>query len=896
MTNIPDTLVQDARDLLQYETTDLVTRELQHLGWAQINQATRTLTIGRNTQAQTIIAASPQGLAITDPGTLDLSLLITRSSHRIAPFWKARQAIWNTAEQRCWQHLNITLRGGKPLFHNLAPDPPVIRKQRMVEKAVHSAVRNILARTGQGYVRNPERLGRHLIRTLLGAGPVSRTLRYAGYHATLRTHNRIVQDLEAISAAHHEDPNATILHFAQKPETWDQRLTRGQILQSARSAFIQDCRTHAPGQDPEELWQAFRETNPHTFRKFPPYDGAHILILSAAQESGTIPTCSAIQALLRERPALENLPRQAVNTFIQESSRRALRPRTSTQAQLAWDLRVIGAEIATRRDNPRHPDIIPSLRRACQTTHSWQDIVQAVLEASPREEWPERPGTRTGRAARGGTPKTGPAEKRTTQTPTVRAILQSGEGQRLLHGMQERITLNQQPGRQALIQDNRTGKVLIGISRDTDGTLTLRGSLRGTPNPVLPHPLRDLPTDPAWSCRGELNLQMVQEARKIVTRHPLWVQAGFVRPPTPGHLKTAMLELSGHRNPEQLLSARFIQAVRQLVDPGTWEMTQELFPDTTIGQYNSVQASREPIRQLLIHNPGAIAWAAHHYMMRIQHPGQTVALVRSHLALGGILGPAWKHSAKLNPRTMRAVCETQDPTRLLQAIAASRSQPVPECIPAINSMILLDHGWRHAGSRLLDPLLQLACQQAQEVAHDPQAVQEFRDQLTSIRDYCHHLAQDRQPLWTRSWKRALRLAIQWHRQTTQEARVRQWENIMRSRESGPLRWESCLTGPVRIDGMTFTPLCSEEELRDESARMNHCVIHYGEQCHAGHSRIFSVQKDAKPLATLEINPGPGGTWQTAQLRGPHNHPVAQEVQNAAQHLAQLYGKAGAGPL
>ncbi len=899
MTNTRDTLVQDARDLLQYETTDLVSKQLQHLGWAQLDQQTRTLTIGRNTEEQTIISASPNGLAVASPQTLELSLLITRSSKKTAPFWKARQAIWNTIEKLCWQHLNITLRNGQPLFAEIAPNREETRKQRKIEKAVNTAVRNILARIGQGYVNDPERLGRHLIRSLLGTERVSRTLRIAGYQATLQHHNRIIQDLQAITLAHQQDPNATIIHFAQDPAAWDRTLTEEQILQSARNSFTRDCREYAPGQDQDELWNAFQGINPHAFRKCPPHDGAHIIILTAAQQSSNTPTCSTIAALLRERTALDRLPQEAVATFIQESSRRSSQRRTGTQAQMAQDLRTVSTEIAIHRDDFRQPDIIPPIQKVCRTPRSWKDIMDAVHQTSPRGEWSTKPRSRTG-SSKTGSSKTGSTKKRPTQAETIRTILHSPEdggqsaGSRIIHQLQERITLNHQPGAQALIQDNRTGAVLTGLTRAPNGALTIRGSLRQHPDPIIPNPLHDLPTDLAWSCRGELNRLTVQEARETVAQHPLWKEANFVKPPSTGHLKTAILEMGGGHSPEQLLSARYLQTVRQLIDPGTWTMTQELFPNITIRHYNSVQASREPIKELLTHNPGVIAWAAHHYMTRIEHPGQIITLVRSHLEIGGIQGQAWKHAARLNARTMRAICETRNTTRLLQAISAAQSQPIPECIPIINRIILEDYGWQHTESRLLNPLIQLACRQAQEVNPNHQSVQEFQEQLTSIRDYCHHLAQtaqDRQPLQTRSWKRALRLAHQWHTQTTQEARLRQWHTIMRNRETGPLQWESRLTGPVQIGGLTFTPLCSEEDLLGESIRMEHCVIHYGEQCNSGRSRIFSVQKDQKPLATLEINPGPGGAWQTAQLRGPHNHPVSSEVQAAALQLAKIYSNA-----
>ena len=89
-----------------------------------------------------------------------------------------------------------------------------------------------------------------------------------------------------------------------------------------------------------------------------------------------------------------------------------------------------------------------------------------------------------------------------------------------------------------------------------------------------------------------------------------------------------------------------------------------------------------------------------------------------------------------------------------------------------------------------------------------------------------------------------------------------------------------------------TPLLSEYDLYQESTHMRHCVIGYGPDCASGSSRIFSITKDGRHLATVELN-NRTGRWKAVQVRGRHNHPVDEEIDTIAQDLAKRYQKAAA---
>ena len=129
----------------------------------------------------------------------------------------------------------------------------------------------------------------------------------------------------------------------------------------------------------------------------------------------------------------------------------------------------------------------------------------------------------------------------------------------------------------------------------------------------------------------------------------------------------------------------------------------------------------------------------------------------------------------------------------------------------------------------------------------------------------------------------------WHREISANRMRRQWIDMM-TRQGNQYRvWTSAITQPIRDREYTITPLCSEHDLYQESIRMEHCVISYGPNCADQTSRIFSVERNGKRLATSEIRLN-GDEWQEAQTRGPHNHPVNPEITEVMKRTARRYNQ------
>ena len=114
-------------------------------------------------------------------------------------------------------------------------------------------------------------------------------------------------------------------------------------------------------------------------------------------------------------------------------------------------------------------------------------------------------------------------------------------------------------------------------------------------------------------------------------------------------------------------------------------------------------------------------------------------------------------------------------------------------------------------------------------------------------------------------------------------------------------WESLLDGCTLKD-FEIIPLITAMELYYEGKNMKHCVASYYKECMRNKSRIFSLKKDDKRIATLELRPdlaalSPAGKsdilnitceWRVGQLRGPCNKVVSGGVKDLAKMVCEKY--------
>lgn len=89
--------------------------------------------------------------------------------------------------------------------------------------------------------------------------------------------------------------------------------------------------------------------------------------------------------------------------------------------------------------------------------------------------------------------------------------------------------------------------------------------------------------------------------------------------------------------------------------------------------------------------------------------------------------------------------------------------------------------------------------------------------------------------------------------------------------------------PGEVNGLTFSPLMSANEILAESRAMQNCADQYSDRLAKDRCRLFSVRRRGVRVATLEIGPHAREPHMLAinQLKARHNLPAASEIWQAA---------------
>ena len=87
----------------------------------------------------------------------------------------------------------------------------------------------------------------------------------------------------------------------------------------------------------------------------------------------------------------------------------------------------------------------------------------------------------------------------------------------------------------------------------------------------------------------------------------------------------------------------------------------------------------------------------------------------------------------------------------------------------------------------------------------------------------------------------------------------------------------------------FVALRSGAALYEDGRAMHHCVGSYSSDVITRKSRIYSVRRDEKRVATIEFRRSGKSAWAVAQICGPCNARVAPEIKLACDALAKKFG-------
>ena len=248
---------------------------------------------------------------------------------------------------------------------------------------------------------------------------------------------------------------------------------------------------------------------------------------------------------------------------------------------------------------------------------------------------------------------------------------------------------------------------------------------------------------------------------------------------------------------------------------------------------------------------------------------------------------------------MKAIAERNDSTigaswislQMVNAIHDRQSRPDPDIIRLARTA----WGW-NAQPENLRRMLGLLFQENVRIGHRTreERYQQLFQQVILIRDAFRNLPQGPEIRAT-TWSGLLRRAREWHRNAARDLRKDAWEKTIQAQGGCYPAWNSLIPSPGELQGLKIRHLGSQKELFQEARRMEHCVHTYTRQCCSGQSRIFSLEKDGRPIATGEIartsQDRGQGEWQTAQVQGFRNHPPPQEARDAVEELARLHSQA-----
>jgi hypothetical protein len=152
-----------------------------------------------------------------------------------------------------------------------------------------------------------------------------------------------------------------------------------------------------------------------------------------------------------------------------------------------------------------------------------------------------------------------------------------------------------------------------------------------------------------------------------------------------------------------------------------------------------------------------------------------------------------------------------------------------------------------------------------------------RGHVSDIADFLSHEIGRFNPRWT--IPAALAAAEEWHRTL---ARQQDEERFLKSHGMGfddPIDYAP-LPQAGRLHGFEFTALRTGRDLWIEGKAMRHCVSTYVSEVMTGRSRIYSVSRDDRRVATMELQPN-GKRWRLAQIKGPCNAEPRTDARQAS---------------
>ncbi len=352
-------------------------------------------------------------------------------------------------------------------------------------------------------------------------------------------------------------------------------------------------------------------------------------------------------------------------------------------------------------------------------------------------------------------------------------------------------------------------------------------------------------------------------------------------------------------------------AVRDFLDPQSWEAAKNIKGKVLPKRYNRAVTSSRSMADLSTTNPGAASWLISQDKAPVApttHPGELVTQVKNRARRAGVDPKYWKTVSRMDPKSMEVLMDRYLPQYaaaiIINACGDLHVSPTP--LQAGNAITILC--LCKSKSRLITPPCRnedpMTTRTRVRLRHlirlilRPDGPQEditthWRD-FAHITDYAANLMDNDLDITARTFNGLAKAAHRWHQDEQQAIAAARVQQEIDHREGWFHSWNSLIdttsfpdTAEEGRPPITAVPLTNTPDLLDEGRRMRHCVATYSNRCSAGRSRIFSIRQDDNILATTELSLR-GNTWQIAQVRSYKNGEPSPAARQIAKTLLKTY--------
>lgn len=726
--------------------------------------------------------------------------------------------------------------------------------------------------------------------------------RIIGDDATLHDLNLFNIHANAMRNTHRRNPNAALIWLRTQKDYHLRayNIAAEHILHATQAAFtLKAVKLQFP--NPDTLWETFTRLDPKALRANPPTGEvletvttlSHLVHKAAAE-----PHHSALTAVLSNPGYITRKNHPLATAFLAESARLA---RTKApikkhnllckQMDLAYKLT---NNTLTKPINGWHPTAVKEhLHQHAIHPAKWKDIIDLMLPRAkhPQDTYPDLPKFPTnadviGQAAKG--------------TPSDDIILL----------LDEAVQVHGTAGKSASVHLKNSATPYLILRKTHNGTLHASHREQPANCLTLPTPPGAHPQTPTQRWLDPIHLQTARTAIVYAYLNDHWdtINHGNNKKPNLRQSGNIMHRIAVQRNgpimsPLDLRNTyiALTEAVRTLLHPQTWERAHNLDPLVNTFKYNLSLTLGQDLLTLVDTNPGAVVWVMAYSQTQDTpcHPGQFITLAKNMFISAGLEPANWKYAATTDHLTMKKL--TQYPTTphnaalLLNAMAQTNATPTENTTQEI-LQVILPHVTNQGRTHLLNTgpqnplrynltrMTMLLCRESARL-HENSGEHHQRPLVQAaigVLDYILHLSRQDENIFIRSttWNGVTKASNRWHQNM-------QRQQALHSQKPHHYQSWRSLVGPLTSGPYTVVPLTDNVQLQEESKIMNNCVSGYTRGCVAGPSRIFSVQKDGRRVATGQITMT-SGQWRETQTRGWKNSDVPDEVVRAMVHTAKQY--------